>query len=369
MSLNEVLSVLDIENENEWEHEGDRRAGEEGDDLDYDVEFDENEWGEDVEVEEEESDPFKRVMQKNDERSTELARAINSSSLSSSLPPGPVTDLFPELLSSSPSLSLSSEIDSLLNQVEGLPNDPLGFAEIAKYLERDANQTIDPSDKARLEEMKSAIKRPIEEKFKQFIELIHGKFDGDDRALSLFAATAIHAQLFGPTRKNDMESVSRVLPFVKSMLFAEEKDNSEKTDLEQAIGETSRKEMEILSSILDQVNPERLRIHSLKLSDLKYTKLYPKVVLQWVLDAKTPYGYYGEDGYWVPEPMATETYSAIKEKQMVGLFSLSLSLSLPPALPFSLSASLFHKWTFPTLFPSRTTTGCRPSVRNPSCGR
>jgi small subunit ribosomal protein S15 len=38
----------------------------------------------------------------------------------------------------------------------------------------------------------------------------------------------------------------------------------------------------------------------LQLSDLKYTKLYPKTVRKWVEDVKTPPGVYDVNGFWVP---------------------------------------------------------------------
>ncbi len=228
---------------------------------------------------------------------------------------------FPQLQQAASSSS-SIDITKLLAQVEGLPTDPLGFEEIARFLE---SANVPAGEAEQFEAVKSALKKPIERKFREFVETMHG-FHGDDQALTLFAATAVHAQLFGPTVKNDMDSVAKVLPFLKAMLFSDSPPDpsssspsplSNKTDFEKALDETTEKERAILSSILDKVKPERTRIQSLKLSDLKYMKLYPKVVAQWVRDAKTPYGYYGEDGFWVPVELTPEAIGDIKQKQLV----------------------------------------------------
>lgn len=95
------------------------------------------------------------------------------------------------------------------------------------------------------------------------------------------------------------------------------------------------------------------------LRDLKYLQFYPATVRKWVVDAKTPLGYYDETGYWVPVGQQFQ-YSFSEEdsndyddadvpsrKLMVGKGRLRMERKMyPPQEKTLLEADLHGKYRF-----------------------
>ena len=64
------------------------------------------------------------------------------------------------------------------------------------------------------------------------------------------------------------------------------------------------------------------KVQKLTLEDLKYLHLYPRKVQQWVVDAKTPYGYYNENGEW--ELSFRKEKDIQQDKEMLGNIKLNV---------------------------------------------
>lgn len=75
---------------------------------------------------------------------------------------------------------------------------------------------------------------------------------------------------------------------------------------------------------------------SRKLSEIKYLSIYPKEVRKWVLDAKTPKGYYDMDGDWKAVPVNQFEESQRKPKEERIITEESLALELQRTLPADL---------------------------------
>jgi len=186
--------------------------------------------------------------------------------------------------------------------------------EIAKLIKGD--HTISHDATGKIEQVLEEGKRPLNPAFVDFIRTAYD-FKGDDRALVLFAAAAVHAQLYGPTEKGDPLAVMRILPFLKKLLLPEEAPaQPPPSEMQSAILQSSEMGQAILSAILRNVDQqEDTGPQKHRLTDLRYRKLYPKVIGQWVTDALTPIGYYGSDGLWTPIDLTPRVYQAIIAKQ------------------------------------------------------
>mmetsp|Transcript_4202 Transcript_4202/g.5880 ORF Transcript_4202/g.5880 Transcript_4202/m.5880 type:complete len:298 (-) Transcript_4202:130-1023(-) len=75
---------------------------------------------------------------------------------------------------------------------------------------------------------------------------------------------------------------------------------------------------------------------SRKLSELKYFSIYPKEVRKWILDAKTPKGYYDINGSWKTVPVNQFEDSQKKQREERIVTEESLALELQRTLPADL---------------------------------
>jgi len=197
-------------------------------------------------------------------------------------------------------------VQKFLDEIEGTP---AGSSRYYRWV--DANLKGDEDEIKRYEQPN---RKDVQTSLKEFLKHFHDFDEKDDKSLALFAAAAVHAQLFGytPTEKN-MNEVVKVLPFLRDIYFEKNLTGNNQVDNQEAVMDASSKHLDILATILEKVSSRKGSV-TRNLSDLRYLKAYPKEVREWVIDSKKPVGYYDEDGYWVPIKVTPDAQKKIDYK-------------------------------------------------------